>query len=268
MASTLIYAGVQGYKKYQLKRSNSAAEHPPKSKRDRKSISSLVIPSVTTAHFQVIDEKRDDSNLPQYEHNEYTAPYSPDSIGVPSRKAPPPPVMLGLTLCESPSTPMNELHGYSLFDFKSSQPSDLDGQSPRDYSREVFELPGDSPMSEPLSPAPLHVVKRGSSPMPPELIFSSDESEDEPEEYHHAPESSSHLQVPESAEELLDFEAPPIPPKSPARKLRVASNWTNSCWKIMEIYCCSETSEFWWHTCSGVRRRMGYDHETEHRFRI
>jgi hypothetical protein len=230
MASILIYAGVQGYKKYQLKRANSTAEHPPKSKRDRKSISSLVIPSVTTAHFPVIDEKRDDSNLPQYEHNaheqppEYTAPYSPDSIGVPLRTAPLPPVMLGLTLCQSPSTTTNELHGDSLFDFKSSQPTELDGQSPRDYSREVFELPGDSPVSEPLSPAPLHVVKRGSSPIPPELTFSSDESEDEPEEHRHAPESSSYLQVPESAEELLDFEAPPIPPKSPARKLRVASN--------------------------------------------
>jgi hypothetical protein len=230
MASILIYAGVQGYKKYQLKRSNSAAERQSKSKRDRKSISSLVIPTVASAHFPVINEKEDDSSPPQYEENapeisfEYTAPYSPDSIGAPSRAAPPPPVMLGLTLCESPSTPSNELYGDSPIDYKNLPRIELPGDSPLDRTSNVFELHGDEGFSEPLSPAPLHVVKRSSSPLPPDLTYSSDESEDEVEEHPHHPGTIPRLQVPDTADELLDFEPPPIPPKSPARKLRVASS--------------------------------------------
>jgi hypothetical protein len=227
MATILIYAGVKGYKKYQLKRANSSAELPPKTKKNRKSISSLVIPSVTSANIIPIHEFTDDPSLPEYDEKgqgeppKYTAPYSPDSIGPPTRLPPPPPVMLGLTLCTSPTATASELDGNSSVDCLSSVPSELQGDSPIACPGEVFELAGDE-LSEPLSPAPLHVVKRGLAPPLPELTFSSDESEEEHEAAHQAPPKSSLLlEVPESVE---DLEPPPIPPKSPRRKLRVVSS--------------------------------------------
>lgn len=238
MAAILVYAGVKGYRKYQAKRANSSAGNEKKSRKNRKSISDLVIPSITSANiFPASDETTDDSQPPQYELYEkkasfeppnYTAPYSLDGIGAPTRTAPPPPVMLGLTLCESPITPTSELDGDSPIDFRSSSRSELQGPSPVDRLSQAFETAGDESFAEPMSPAPLHVVKRGSSPLPPldeepDMTYSSDESED-CEETHHAPERSTYLEVPKSAEELLDFEPPPIPPKSPARRLRVVPN--------------------------------------------
>ena len=230
MASILIYAGAKSYKSYRVKRANSSTERPAKLKRDRKSISSLVIPTVTSAHFRVIDEKANISDLPPCDETsygeppEYTAPQSPGNIGPPSRAPPPAPVMLGITLCESPSTPKTESYGDSGFYFEDCSPSELPGNSPIDSSNKVFEVCGDEGFSEPLSPAPLHVVKRGSSPLLPELTYSSDESEEEIEERHRTTQAMSYLQVPGSAKELMDFKPPPIPPKSPARKLRVASS--------------------------------------------
>lgn len=226
MAAILVYAGIKGYKKHQLKRTNSSAENQAKSKKNQKSISSLVIPSVTSAHiFPAGEETTVDSQLQEDEGKasveppKYTAQYSPDSIGAPKRAVPPPPIMLGLTLCESPSSPPSGLYGDSPIDYLSPHRSELQGGSPIDCSGVVFELVGD----EPLSPAPLHVVKRNSSPLPPELTYSSDESEEDYEEIHHVSERSSYLEVPKSAE-LLDFEPPPIPPKSPARKFRLVSS--------------------------------------------
>lgn len=227
MATILVYAGIKGYRKYQLKRASSFAENQTKSKKNRKSISSLVIPSVASAHiFPAGEETTDESQLPEYEERasveppKYTAPYPPDSVSAPTRAAPPPPVMLGLTLCESPSSPPSELQEDSPIDYLSPHRSELQCDSPIDSSSEVFELVGD----EPLSPAPLHVVKRNSSQLIPELTYSLDESEEDYGEIHQVPERSSLLEVPKSGEELLDFEPPPIPPKSPARKLRVGSS--------------------------------------------
>jgi hypothetical protein len=244
MAAILVYAGVKGYKKYQAKRCNSTSGEQNKSRKNRKSISSLVLPSVASANIVPGGENfTDDLQLPQYELYEekaslqpanYTAPYSPDSIRAPTRTAPPPPVMLGLTLCESPVTPSSELEselgGDPPIDLRSRNRNHLQSDSLIDRPSDVFVqvLDYDEVFPEPLSPAPLHVVKRRSSPLPPpeeelETVYSSDESE-EIVRSHRDTEGSTYLEVPMSNEELLDFEPPPIPPKSPARRLRLVSN--------------------------------------------
>jgi len=243
MAALLVYAGVKGYKKYQAKKSNLSAGDQNKSRKDRKFISRLGIPSVASANIVPgAEESADDWQPPQYELYEgkaslepphYTAPYSPQDVGVPRRTASSPPVMLGITLCESPTTPPSELEGES--------PVELEGESPFDCGiPDRAELPGDSPVDHisqltkpaggeqylgPMSPAPLHVVKRSSSPLPPPgeepgMTYSSDEGEDYDENYD-STRRSAYLMVPSSAEELSDFEPPPIPLKSSARKLRV-----------------------------------------------
>jgi len=234
MASILVYAGVKGYKKYQLKRANSLAGDQTKSKKNRKSISSLIIPSIASAHIVPGGEEfTSDVRPPQYELYEekaslespnYTAPYSPDSLWPPTRSAPAAPVMLGLTLCESPSTPISELDGGSPIEFRSPSPSELQGDDPINHSRRVFELAADEQSSGAMSPAPLNVVKRASSPLPPlddepDMTYSSDDSE-EGEDWHRNSNRAPYLEVPKSAEELLDFDPPPIPARSPARKLR------------------------------------------------
>jgi len=240
MAAILVYAGVKGYQKYQTKKANSSAGSQNKSRKNRKSISSLVIPSVASAHIiPGSEEYSDDLQPPQYALYEkeasfetpyYTAPFSPDSIGIPTRSAPPPPVMLGITLCESPITPTS-VDDNSPVESRSSYRSEIQGDSSFDCSNEVFELAGDDPFLEPMSPAPLNVVKRSSSPLPqlheePDMTYSSDENED-CEESHRPRERSTYLEVPRSATDLLDFEPPPIPPKSPARKARVIQIMTN-----------------------------------------
>ena len=234
MASILVYAGVKGYKKYQMKRANFSTESQTKARKNQKSISSLVIPSIASAH--IIPGGEDltgDGQPPRYELDEkkasfetpyYTASYSPENIEAPTRNAPPPPVMLGLTLCESPITPTSDFDGDSGIDFRIPMRS---GQ--RDHhSSQVFELPSDEASEEPISPAPLHVVKRSLSPLPllseePDMMYSSDES-GEFEERSRRIEKYKFLEVPRSPEAPLEFEAPPIPPKSPARRLKVVSD--------------------------------------------
>jgi hypothetical protein len=231
MATILIYAGVKGYKKYQMKRANSSAEHG-KSKKNRKSISSLIAPKVGSAHiFPASEETVDNSQLPGYDEKapadlpKYTAPYSPDSIGAPTRTGPPLPGMLGLTLCESPTSPTCELYGDSPIEFRNSSLCELQGDAPTDGSSEVFELAGDESFPDALSPPPLHVVKGGSSPLPPldeglDMTYSSDESEEDYEE-RHAMGRSTYLEIPKSADELFDFEPPRIPRKSLERRSTV-----------------------------------------------
>ena len=238
MAAILVYAGVKSYQKFQTKKANSTAENQKKSRKNRKSISSLVIPSVASAHIiPGYEETMEDSQPPQYELYEekalfttpiYTAQYSPDTLGAPTRMAPPPPVMLGLTLCESPVTPTSELDADSEIDFRGSSGEELREDCPVYRLSQAFEIASEEPFDEPTSPAPLHVVKRDTSPLPPldeepGMTYSSDENED-CDERHRVPERSTYLEVPRSAEQLWYFEPPPIPPKSPARKLRAVSN--------------------------------------------
>jgi len=129
--------------------------------------------------------------------------------------------MLGLTLCESPATPPDEFDGF--FGHTPSQ-QEVQENCPVYRLSQAFEQAEQEDMEEATSPAPLRVVKRSESPLPPveeapEMTYSSDEDESIEE----LRERSNHLQVPESADELLSFEAPPIPPKSPARKSRGGS---------------------------------------------
>lgn len=201
MATVLIYAGIKGYKKYKQKKAN-AAENLAKSKEDQLSISS----SMESAHIGPRGgETIDDAQLPAYEENrsiktpQYTAPYSPDTVGLPAKMA---------------TTPAVGLYGDSLVDYESSNIIELPGDSSFEHSSEVFELAGDESIPEPLSPAPLLVVKRGSSPLPPpdevQPTYPSDESEISLGKLH-LPQRESLLEVPESAEELLAFEPQPSP---------------------------------------------------------
>ena len=238
MAAILVYAGVRGYKKYQAKICKTDSRDQNKSRKNRKSISSLVIPSVASANIVPGDEDlTDDLQLPQYQVYEekaslkppnYNATYSPDSIHAPTRTAPPPPVMLGLTLCESPVTPSTELDCDSPIDFESYNRNQSQFDFPIDCPSNACVLEYDQVFPEPLSPAPLHVVKRGSSPTPPpdeepKMIYSSDASQ-EGGQSHCDIEGPTYLEVPMSNKELLDIEPPPIPPKSPARRLRLVIN--------------------------------------------
>ena len=234
MAALIVYAGVKGYQKYRTKRANSSAGNQNKSKNE-KSISNLVIPSVTSAHIVPgAEELTEDIQPPPYDLSEkaasiespcYNGSYPSDSKETPGRSPSSEPVMLGLTLCESPITPPGNPDGHFSSDARDFSHSGVQVDHLINSSGEIFELAGYEPDPEPMSPAPLNVVKRKSSSIleaphaEPVMTYSSDESE----EYYARPlipERSKYLEVPKHAEVRSYLEPPPVPRKSPARRLR------------------------------------------------
>jgi hypothetical protein len=191
MATLLTLSVVKGYQKYQLKRSSSSTDHSPKAKRDRKSITSLVIPSIAFAHFPLIDDQNQEESLfihsdeKIYEDcSDHSAPVPPYSIRAPSRAPPTPPFEADPTrlgydekisecapkyLASVPSRappPPPVMLGITLCHSPSAPPAELSGESgyfdiPRielsgdSPADDVFELHGDE-YEEPLSPVAIN----------------------------------------------------------------------------------------------------------------
>ena len=206
MAAILIYAGVKSYKKYQKKKKASAENAANLT-------STLDIPSTNAVGFE---EALNDEQLPAYKEKassltaHYTAPYSPDDVGAPANLASPSPATPEMNVCE--------LYGDTPVDNDIENMIELPGDSTFTPSSEVFELAGDDLVAEPMSPAPLHVVKGGSSPLLPH------DEESGVSLGRHASQRDSCLEIPESPDELLSFEPPAVPSTSTAMDPRVMSS--------------------------------------------
>jgi len=239
MATILAYATIKSYQKLQPKVADFSFGKQKNPRRKRRSISELVIPSIASAsvipgaEFEDATDEKQPHRYELYDEKEFFEPseqhpalYAQDMIPSPSRLAPPPPVMLGLTFCESPLAPPSELEGDSSY-FGNSRQYEMEEDSPVYRLSQAFAQAEEEGFYEPASPSPLHVRKRSMSPLPavdeePDMTYSSDENEEYGERNQRR--VLTYLEVPGSAKELMDFEPPPIPPKSPARRFSAVMN--------------------------------------------